>query len=189
MISNLENWQTELSVQIAQLEADIKNGAGDVSELRCCIADLESDLAFTGKQLADKRLKLKTADRLLAELQYELDALSEKCDNAQKKFHKFTEKNQGQVRMRLTDAVFGRLVVDMRELLAMTSPEQKTDLDGEFFTAIAERPNEILKCAMYLFLGYLDGATQFAQSCGGTSSDLPWGRNPNEETAASPIAA
>lgn len=40
-----------------------------------------------------------------------------------------------------------------------------------------------MKCAMYLFLGYLDGATQFAQSCGGggTSSDLPWGRNPNED--------
>ena len=42
--------------------------------------------------------------------------------------------------------------------------EQKADLDGEFLTAIAEQPNEILKCAMYLFLGYLDGATQFAQS-------------------------
>jgi hypothetical protein len=36
---------------------------------------------------------------------------------------------------------------------------------------------------MYLFLGYLDGATQFAQSCGGggTSSDFPWGRNPDED--------
>jgi len=52
-----------------------------------------------------------------------------------------------------------------------------------FLPAIAEQPNEILKCAMYLFLGYLDCATQFAQSCGGggTSSDLPWGRNPNED--------
>ena len=62
-------------------------------------------------------------------------------------------------------------------------PEHKADLDGEFLTAIAEQPNEILKCAMYLFLGYLDGATQFAQSCGGgsTSSDLPWGRNPDED--------
>lgn len=27
-----------------------------------------------------------------------------------------------------------------------------------------------LKCAMYLFLGYLDGATQFARSCGGGGS-------------------
>ena len=91
--------------------------------------------------------------------------------------------------MRLTDAVFARMVVDVRSMLESVPPEHKADLDGEFLTAIAEQPNEILKCAMYLFLGYLDGATQFAQSCGGISSDLPWGRNPNEETDASPIAA
>lgn len=43
--------------------------------------------------------------------------------------------------------------------------------------------HEILKCAMYLFLGYLDGAAQLAQSCGGggTSSDLPRGRTPDED--------
>lgn len=36
---------------------------------------------------------------------------------------------------------------------------------------------------MYLFLGYLDGAAQFAQSCGGggTSFDLPRGRTPDED--------
>mgnify|MGYP007050030927 FL=1 len=36
---------------------------------------------------------------------------------------------------------------------------------------------------MYLFLGYLNGATQFAQSCGGggSSSALPWARNPDED--------
>ncbi len=61
--------------------------------------------------------------------------------------------------------------------------ELKADSDGEFITAIAEQPNEILKCAMYLFLGYLDGATKFAQSCGGGGGDssLPWGRNPDED--------
>lgn len=92
-------------------------------------------------------------------------------------------KNQEQLRIRLTDAVFGRLVVDIRELFAAMPSEQKADLDGEFLTAIAEQPNEILKCAMYLFLGYIDGATQFAQSCGGggTLSDLPWGRNTDED--------
>lgn len=42
---------------------------------------------------------------------------------------------------------------------------------GLFLTAIAEQPNEILKCAMHLFIGYLDGATQFARSCGGGGSD------------------
>ena len=85
--------------------------------------------------------------------------------------------------MRLTEAVFARMVVDVRSLLDAVPSELKADMDGDFLTAIAEHPNEILKCAMYLFPGYLDGATQFAQSCGGggTSSDLLWGRNPDED--------
>lgn len=72
--------------------------------------------------------------------------------------------------MRLTDAIFARMVVDVRSMIEAISPELKADLDGVFLTAIAEQPNEILKCAIYLFLGYLDGATQFARSCGGGGS-------------------
>ena len=85
--------------------------------------------------------------------------------------------------MRLTDAVFARMVVDVRSLLDAMPSELKARVDGEFLTAIAERPNEILKCAMYLFLGYLDGALQFAQSCGGggSGSSLPLARNPDED--------
>lgn len=183
MIANLERQELELNDEIAQLETDIENGAGDVSELRSRIASLEIQLESTGQKLADKRDKLKLADRQLADLQKELDSLSEKRDNAQKNFHEFTEKNQEQVRMRLTDAVFARIVVDVRSLLDDMPSGLKANIDGDFLTAIAERPNEILKCAMYLFLGYLDGASQFAQSCGGggTSSNLPWGRNPDED--------
>lgn len=165
------------------MESEIENGAGDVSELRCRIASLESQLESTGQKLADKRDKLKTADRQLAELQDELHIVNEKRDSAQKNYHEFTEKNQEQVRMRLTDAVFAKMVVDVRLLLDAMPSELKANIDGDFLTAIAEQPNEILKCAMYLFLGYLDGATQFAQSCGGGGSDnsLPWGRNPDED--------
>lgn len=50
--------------------------------------------------------------------------------------------------MRLTDAVFARIVVDVRSMIESMPLDQKADLDGEFLTAIAERPNEILKCAM-----------------------------------------
>ncbi len=183
MIANLERQEAELNDEIAQLKSDIENGAGDVSELRCRIASLEARLESTGQKLADKRDKLKLADRQLAGLQDKLDALSEKCDNAQKNFHEFTEKNQEQVRMRLTDAVFARMIVDVRSLLDTMPPEQKAYIDGDFLTEIAEQPNEILKCAMYLFLGYLDGATQFAQSCGGGGGDtsLPWGRKEDED--------
>lgn len=49
----------------------------------------------------------------------------------------------------------------LRKVFAEMPSEVKAALDGDFLTAIAEQPNEILKCAMYLFLGYLDGATQY----------------------------
>ncbi len=68
--------------------------------------------------------------------------------------------------MRLTDAVFARIAVDVRSMLESMLPEHKADLDGELLTAIAKQPNEILKCAMYLFLGYPDGITQLTKSCG-----------------------
>lgn len=183
MIANLERQEAELNDEIARLESDIENGAEDVSELRRRIAELEKQLESTGQKLADKRDKLRLADRQLADLLDELDALTEKRDNAQSDYHELTSKHQEQIRMRLTDAIFGRLVVDIRELFVAMPSELKSDLDGEFLNAIAEQPNEILKCAMYLFLGYLDGATQFAQSCGGggASSDLPWGRNSDED--------
>ena len=85
--------------------------------------------------------------------------------------------------MRLTDAVFARMVVDVRSMIESMLPEHKAGVDGDFLTAIAEQPNEILKCAMYLFLGYLDGATQYAQSCGdgGSDTSLPWGRKEDED--------
>lgn len=53
--------------------------------------------------------------------------------------------------MRLTDAIFGRLVVDIRELFATMPSDLKADLDGEFLTAIAEHPNEILKWRCFCF--------------------------------------
>lgn len=101
--------------------------------------------------------------RQLTELQDELHVVKEKRDSALKNFYEFTEKNQEQIRMRLTDAVFARMVVDVQSMIESMPPEHKANIDGDFLTAIAEQPNEILKCAMYLFFGYLDGATQFAQ--------------------------
>lgn len=87
MIANLERQEVELNDEIVQLESDIENGAGDVSELRCRIAELENQLESTGHKLANlstfgrfrrkNRDKLKLTERQLAELQDELDAITE----------------------------------------------------------------------------------------------------------------
>lgn len=86
----------------------------------------------------------------------ELHAVKEKHDDtqrddAQRGYSELTEKKQVQIRMRLTDAVFARMVVDVRSMLDTMPPEHKAGVDGDFLMAIAEQPNKILKCAMYRF--------------------------------------
>ena len=183
MVRNLETRETELNAQLAQLEADLSSGAGDAADLRRRIADLEDKLRTTTISLADKRLKLKNDDRQLAQLQSELDSVNEKKADAQNQYREFTASNKEQIRMRLTDAIFGKAAIDIGKLLDAMSPEQKEAFDDEFLTALAEKPSELLKCAMYLFVGYVDGAIQFAKGSGGGGggSDLPWGRDPKED--------
>lgn len=183
MVRNLETKETELNAQLAQLEADLSSGAGDAADLRRRIADLEDKLRVTTSSLADKKLKLKNADRQLARLQSELQSVNEQKANAQTQYREFTADNQAQIRMRLTDAIFGKAVLDIRSLLSAMTPEQKAAFDDEFLMALSEKPTEILKCAMYLFAGYVDGAIQFAKGSGGggSGSELPWGRDPNED--------
>lgn len=183
MIRNLETKESDLSLQLAQLESDFAAGTGNAVDLRRRIADLEDKLRTTTSSLADKRLKLKNADRQLAQLQSELESVNEKRDNAQNQYEEYTASNNEQIRMRLTDAIFGKAVVDIRSLLNAMSPEQKSAFDDEFLMALAEKPGDILKCAMFLFAGYLDGAIQFAKGSGGggSGSDLPWGRDPRED--------
>jgi hypothetical protein len=183
MVRNLETKESEITAQLAQLEADLSSGAGDAADLRRRIADLEEKLRTTSSSLADKKLKLKNADRQLTQLQSELQYVNEQKISAQTQYREFTADNQAQIRMRLTDAIFGKAVLDIRSLLAAMTPEQKSAFDDEFLMDFSEKPTEILKCAMYLFVGYVDGAIQFAKGSGGggSGSDLPWGRDPDED--------
>lgn len=84
----------------------------------------------------------------------ELHAVKEKRDDtqrddAQRDYSELTEKKQVQIRMRLTDAVFARMVVDVRSMLDTMPPEHKAGVDGDFLMAIAEQPNEIPKTVCF----------------------------------------
>lgn len=183
MIQNLEQKETDLTAQLAQLEADLSSGNGNAADLRRRITDLEKQLRITTSSLADKRLKLKNADRQLAQLNDEMESVKERTIDLKRERDEAASDVQSQIRMRLTDAVFGKTFVEFGKLIDCLSPEQKAAFGNDFLVHLAEKPAEILKCAMYLFAGYIDGAIQFAKGSGGGGggSDLPWGRDPNED--------
>jgi len=183
MVYNLEQKEADLTAQLCQLESDLTSGAGNAADLRRRITDLEGKLRITTSSLADKRLKLKNADRQLAQLNDEMESVKERTFDLKKERDEAAADVQSLIRMRLTDAVFGKTFVEFGRLIDCLSPEQKAAFGNDFLVHLAEKPAEILKCAMYLFAGYLDGAIQFAKGNGGGGggSDLPWGRDPNED--------
>ena len=191
MVRNLEQRERDITTQIAQLEADLESGNGNASDLRRRISDLETKLRVTSSSLADKKQKLKIADKQLAKLNDEMASAKEEMESVKDRTNELKKERediagdvQNLIRMRLTDAVFGKTFVEFGKLIDNLSPEQKVAFGNDFLVHLAEKPAEILKCAMYLFAGYLDGAIQFAKGSGGgggSTSDLKWGRDPDED--------
>lgn len=183
MVRNLERQQAEMQSQLATLQSQLDSGTGNAAELHRRIADLEDKLRLTASSLADKRQKLKTADRQLADLQDEMDAVRQRTDDLKRQGTAAAADMQAQIRMRLTDAVFAKTFTELNRLLDCLTAVQKVSFGNDFLVHLAEKPADIVKCATYLFAGYLDGAIQFAQgSSGGRStSDLRWGREPGED--------
>lgn len=186
MIRNLEAKEHELTEQLEQLEAQVASGTGNAEELNRRIADLQAQLRSTSSNLADKRDKLKKADRQLADLNDEVDTLKHQASDLRKERDNYGADINEQVRLRMADAVLGKTLMEYGKAIESMTPEQRKVVGNDFITHLAEKPGEIISCAMYLFAGYVDGAIQFAKGSGGgggSTSDLKWGRDPDEDDA------
>lgn len=184
MVRNLEQQLSDLEDEIETLNALLENGTGDADELRRQLADLESQLEETKDSLADKRRKLNVADRQLEQLNSEIQSAKARNEDLKKLSDLLAGDVHKQMRLNLTDAVFGKVAAELKIMINTLTPSQKAALPDDFLETIATRPMDLMKTAMLLMAGYVDGAIQFAQSTGGgggTTSDLRWGRDPNED--------
>lgn len=182
MVTNLEQKRTDIESEIEVLESQLAAGTGNAEDLHLRIAELEQTLRSTNTNLEDKRQKLRVADRQLASLRSQIDSATSRRNDVEASLQEATRNQHEQMRLHLTDAVFGKMVHELRSMLNTLTPQQKAAFDSDFFESLAEKPVELLKCAIMLMMGYVDGAIQFAKgSGGGTTSDLKWGRDPDED--------
>lgn len=183
MIHNLENRYAEVTGELEQLEADLAAGRGNAADLRQRISDLETKARTIRDGLEDKKAKLRIADRQLAELLDKMESV--KTETADLKTERDAElaRKHEQMRLRLADSIFGKTVKEIRNQLESLNPEQRAAFDNDFLNTLAEKPMELMKCAMNLMAGYVDAATEIAKGSGGGGggSDLPWGRDPKED--------
>lgn len=64
----------------------------------------------------------------------------------------------------------------------MTSIHDSSLFDNSFAMDFINHGDKIIYCAMYLYVGYINEATNFAESQGGGGSDAKdWGRDKDED--------
>lgn len=64
----------------------------------------------------------------------------------------------------------------------MTSTHDSSLFDNSFVMDFVNHGDKIIYCAMYLYIGYINEATNFAESQGGGGCDtIDWGREKDED--------
>lgn len=186
MTLNLEQQKKELEKEIATVNEELKNGKGNSEELHERIKKLDNDLQKVLDNLADKQEKLEHANGQLDELKSLKDKAKELTNQYQQQLKASTSNLTQQVRFRLADVLLDDLIRDFKMILPTLSLGTKESLNDSLLQDMAERGEDIIKCATFLYANLVDQATNFAKGHGGGGggSDLPWGRKDDEDDRA-----
>lgn len=189
MIANPESRKAELEQEMVRLSTDLQAGKGNADELQRKIDRLGKDYQKELDSLTDKRQKLAEASRKLSEYR-ELEEESrekaneyrQQAEDYKRSIREASGELAGQIRYRIADAVINDVIGGLRSSLPKLG-DAGSAFDGTLLEDLAERGEDILKCAGMLFAGYVDGATTFSEGHGGGGggSDLPWGRRDDED--------
>lgn len=186
MTLNLQQRKDELEEEIATVNEELKNGKGNSEELHERIKKLDNDLQKVLDNLADKQAKLEQANEQLDELKSLKDKAKDMTEQYQQQLRLSTSNLTQQVRFRLAEVLLDDLIRDFKMLLPTLSFGAKESLDDSLLQNMAERGEDIIKCAIFLYANLVDQATNFAKGHGGGGggSDLPWGRKDDEDDRA-----
>ncbi|MGM9726936.1 MAG: MobV family relaxase [Prevotella sp.] len=186
MINNLLQEKAEKEAALGELHRQILAGHDNPETLRQQVRQLEQELSAIQTKLDDKQEKLSEADRKLDALREEMTAIQERTEGLRQEAYKYSGTIQKGADSLLRNALLENMVSEFSERAAQLSEEDKDVFDGSLLQAFAENGTEVMYCATLLFLGYIDDATTFAEGHGGggSSSDLKWGRDEDEDERA-----
>lgn len=190
MIANLENKQSGLISQIEIFEHKLESEKGGEEKIRSVLEDLRRELVEVNGKLADKRGKLEDAEKQLADARSQLSGLDRDRDEMRRSISSLNDqlwktRNDGAeiAKSFVGAACLEDAVREYSSIRPQLSRFEQPKFDGSVIDDLATKGQDVMICATLLFLGALDEATNFAQSHGGGGggSDLPWGRDPNED--------
>lgn len=186
MIANLNSKKESLTEEIQRLKTEVENGRGNTEELASRISHLDLELQKVLASLSDKQEKLAVADNKLAELRQLEEDSKRQTEDYRNEIKQATHSMEKQIRFRISDALLSDLCSDFISAYSDLPPESQKMFEDTMIKDMAERGEDIIRCAVFLYANYVDFATTFAEGHGGGGgdTDLPWGRKEDEDDLA-----
>jgi predicted nucleic acid-binding Zn-ribbon protein len=198
MIKNLENKKQQIDDQIKALDKELENGkASNREELEALKQKLNAERKEIEANIADKNEKLKAATSELQDLAQRKAKLKENYDELQRKVNKelptIFDKGTHDMSVTLWEETvqnFKKDKADFEQFSRELPPNLRVKFDNlledSVLVEMADHGNQIAATAAALFLGFVDKATNYAESNGGggASPGTGWGRKEDEDEEA-----
>ena len=183
MVGNLEKAEAEKQATIAELEDYMKNHLGDAAEIKAQIEVQRKELWEVQEKLNDKKMKLTQARLQLEVLQKDTSHIAALNKEVNTAFEKSALSYQQQISNKLWAQVGATVLNEIANIYPrMTSIHDSCLFDDTFALDFIKNGSKIIQCATYLYLGYINEATNFAESQGGGGCDTKdWGREKDED--------
>lgn len=186
MIQNLENQKASIESEQKRLADELASGRGNTDAIREQIRKHDMQLQSVIEGLADKRAKLDDAVQQRDGILSDVETLKNNRDELRRQVYEAAGQMEEQMRYRLKDAFADTVLSDFRLALPDMSFRDMETFNGTMLADMAADGENIMTCALYLYGGMLDAATDFAKGHGGGGggNDLPWGRKEDEDDRA-----
>ena len=183
MVTNLETAEAEKQATIAELEDYMKNHLGEAAEIKAKIVAVRKELWEVRDKLNDKKMKLVRAKVQLDELQKDTSYVAARNKEINAAFEKSAVSYQQQIINKIWAQAGMKALSEIALIYPrMTSTHDSSLFDDSFAMDFINHGDKIIYCAMYLYIGYINEATNFAESQGGGGSDTKdWGRDKDED--------
>lgn len=182
MVANLEDRIAELQEEEEELMQAINEGKQLTVEQQRRLETIRNEKAKAYEALLDKQMKLKTAEMQLAEVNKQLANKQAELKAVNARLVQLSGSVSEQYQMRVESVMLAIILDEFRFHSGYIPPNQSWMFEKTLLKELADAPYEVIKCAALLAVGYIDGATEIAQNCGGggTTDDRDWGKKPNE---------
>lgn len=193
MLENLQFQKDGIEFELDEINRSINDGEAKNDELEAKLRQLRTDLQLTEDKIEERKEQLRIANEQLqaiserqAEFQQKynemIKAINEKMPTYQAKVYHDMESSAWKV---IAKEIMERAqpIQDFLESLPEEKEEEFRDIfDGSFVEMVTEKAGDVVAVASALFLGYIDQATNYAESCGGGGGgpQSGWGKRENE---------